>query len=73
MSSYIILVDAKRKCTIRTTSSDVSQKLKKLNPKLWEAVHVGGRDCSVSNGTDATNYNYTDYVKLLEEEKLKGD
>ena len=69
MGGYIVLVDTKRKCTVRTTSSEVSQKLKKLNRKLWEAVHVGGRDCKVDNGSDAKSYNYTEYVKLLETEK----
>ena len=71
MGSYIILVDTKRKCTVRTTSSDVSQKLKKLNSKLWEAIHVGGRDCKVDDGSDAKSYNYTEYVKILETEKEK--
>lgn len=71
MSSYIILVDTKRKCTIRTTSSDVVQKLKKLNSKLWEAAHVGGRNCQVSDGADAESYTYTEYVNLLENEKSK--
>ena len=69
MSSYIILVDTKRKCTVRTTSIGVVKKLKNLNSKLWEAVHAGGRDCQISNGDDAKSYNYTEYVKLLENEK----
>lgn len=71
MSSYIILVDTKRKCTVRTTSNGVVQKLKKLNPKLWEAAHVGGRVCQVSDGADAESYTYTEYVNLLENEKSK--
>lgn len=69
MGGYIILVDTKRKCSVRTTSSDVSQKLKKLNRNLWEVAHVDGRDCKVSDSADAKSYNYTEYVKLLEDEK----
>ena len=68
MGGYIILVDTKRKCSVRTTSSDVSQKLKKLNRKLWEAVHVSGKNCKVSDSADAKSYTYTEYVKLLEDE-----
>lgn len=71
MSSYIILVDTKRKCTVRTTSIGVVQKLKKINPKLWEAMRVGGRDRRVLNGTDAKAYNSPEYIRLLENEKSK--
>lgn len=69
MSSYIILYDTKRKVSVRTTSDDVASELKKLEPKLIEVAHVGGRDCKVSCTAQVENYNASDYKKLLEVKK----
>lgn len=73
MSDYMILLDKKRNCTIRTTSMEVVNQLKKDYPTLLLILNIHGRNCSVSAGKDMVCYTQTEYKKLREEEKKKKD
>lgn len=73
MSGYMILLDKKRNCTIRTTSIELTDKLKKDYPYLLLIFRVYGRNCTIQEGTDMVCYTQTKYRKLMDEEKKKKD
>ena len=64
MSNYRILYDPELRCSIRTTSDQVGENLKKSHPNIIEVARAGGRDCKVSDGIDIPNYNHQEYIKL---------
>lgn len=71
MGFYIILYDTKRQVSVRTTSPDVADDLRKLEPKLMEIAWASGRECKISDGRNAKNYNVQEYKKILEVDTIK--